>query len=99
MTDYAQYHARSKSLGAAIFLWILFGGLGAHRFYLKSALGVFYIVLQVCAFSFLFNGHPDVAVVLWGLLLCLGLFDFFWLFGSVSKYNQNIASELTPKTR
>lgn len=87
-----RYEANKKSAGVAYILWFLFGGLGAHRFYLRKTgtatlillmtLGSF--VLMVVAVGFLTIMIPAIWV----------LIDAFLIPGLTREYNNRLASQL-----
>ena len=44
MRHYGHYPVRSKSKGMAYAIWLFFGMLGGHRFYLRNyGMGIFYL--------------------------------------------------------
>jgi TM2 domain-containing membrane protein YozV len=66
------YDANRKSVGVAFLLWVFFGMVGGHRFYLgRIATGVVMLVLTLFSFvlTVVFIGYLGLTVMLaWALI-------------------------------
>ena len=75
---------KPKSTGMALVLWLCFGGLGIHRFYLKRphAKTMLILTLVGLAFSAVIIGIPILfAIAIWVLI------DLFFIAKWVAEYN------------
>lgn len=86
-----EFQNNVKSVGVTYLLWFLLGGLGIHRFYLKSykmgaALLLSTILGMVFVFPFLITG-------------AIMLYDLFAIPSLVQKYNDLLLVEITTKER
>lgn len=80
------YNARAKSTGIAYLLWIFFGGLGVHRFYLGST-GIGALVLISTLLGF-------VIFITWIITFVVLVYDLFTIPSQVEKVNVAILNEL-----
>ena len=99
MTDTAKmmvYDAKKKSTGITYLLWLLLGGIGAHRFYMgRTGTGVIYLALQVLGWVTMATGlgiFMFIAVGIWWLI------DAFLIPSMVRQNNLLLAAELTAST-
>lgn len=78
------YDANKKSQGVTYLLWLILGGIGAHRYYIgRTATGVVYTVLWLS--GFLLALIPWIAVGIWWII------DAFLIPGMVREKNMSIA--------
>lgn len=88
-----RYEANKKSTGVAYLLFILFGGLGVHRFYLgKSGSGVVILLLTLLGIVLSFAG---IGFVLIAIVLLWMFFDLFLIPGMTREYNNKLVDMLT----
>ncbi|MCC8396833.1 TM2 domain-containing protein [Paraburkholderia sp. MMS20-SJTR3] len=84
------YDEHKKSAGIAYILWLLFGGLGAHRFYLgDTQLGVAQLLLSFSGVVSALIGEGPlllIPIVAWLIL------DVFLIRGSILEHNAYLAA-------
>lgn len=100
MSDTAKmmvYDAKKKSKGVAYVLWLLLGGIGAHRFYTgHTGTGIIYLVMQILGWLTVAAGIGAFlffAIAIWWLI------DAFLIPGMIRQNNLMLAAELTASTR
>ncbi|MFD2206618.1 zinc ribbon domain-containing protein [Kiloniella antarctica] len=94
MAEYAEYHSRKKSLPVALLLWLLFGGVGAHRFYLEDGKAIFFMLGFAAVFISAFaapQATPILAIIYAGAIFI----DLFWVFSGVEKFNQTLVNGIS----
>src|SRR4051812_7507963 len=82
------YDANKKSVGVAYVLWFLFGGFGAHRFYL-SRIGTGVLMLVLFIGAFLTAGILGIPLAIWLII------DAFLIPDMVRSYNNQLIEMLT----
>ena len=83
-----------KSVTVAFFLWFVFGGLGAHNFYLNRAVqGVIKILLLVSAFPS--AGATFILLVIWWVIDAFCLTS--WIAADTETKRRQIIESLTFK--
>ena len=79
------YDANKKSQGVSYLLWLILGGIGAHRFYIgRTATGAVMLVLWLAG---LLVGVTWLIVIVWWIV------DAFLIPGMVREKNMAIADK------
>lgn len=86
------YLAEKKSMGVAYLLCLFLGGLGAHRFYMKSyIMGCVQLGLVLAAIIFAFVGYG----IIFGLITAfIAIIDLFLIPSIIKKYNYSLMSKI-----
>lgn len=79
----SHFETEKRSVGTAYILWLVLGGLGAHKFYMGNVLAGFFYIGCLCL-SWLYLPL--------GLLLVLWICDGFTLGNSVYEFNDRLLS-------
>lgn len=100
MSDSAKmmvYDAKKKSKGVAYILWLLLGGIGAHRFYVgRTGTGLVYVAMQVIGW---FTAAAGAGALLFIAIGVWWAIDAFLIPGMVRQNNLLLAAEITASTR
>jgi TM2 domain-containing membrane protein YozV len=88
-----RYDANKKSVGVAYALWLFFGSLGGHRFYLKrtgSAVAMLLLFIASFVLSFVIVGIFGFVILgVWALV------DAFLIPGLTRNYNNHLITNLS----
>ncbi len=87
-----RYDANKKSVGVAYALWLFFGGLGGHRFYLKQTGTAITMLILFVASTLLsvvaIGAFGYIVLAIWVLV------DVFLIPGLTRTYNNQLISSL-----
>jgi TM2 domain-containing membrane protein YozV len=87
-----QFQANKKSAGVAFVLWFCFGGIGAHRFYVRHyGVGASMLLLWI-PFFLLLVATPASLVLTFPFLLWV-LLDGFFIPKMIRKYNSSLIEQ------
>lgn len=86
------YDAKKKSTGVAYLLWLILGGIGAHRFYAGNiGTGWAYVILQIIGWVTVSAGIGAFCFIIIGVWW---LIDAFLLPGMIRQKNLLLAAQL-----